>query len=253
MINNLTHFGCSFAVANGVPKYVEGLKSGAYVHTDKLREEFKRRYKVQPEEPQSCGSIIAKKLGFNFTKIAENGASNEMIFRKVIETELNNSFVLIGFTSNNRREGLTTTKRSSHWHTWKMVAPGEDAKYKDLIFKPWKNEYRPAIEEEGQIRTVMQIIYMQNYFKNNNIPYLMFNALWNGFDRPMTRECKDLLSKVDEKHFHELRGTFDNVQHGWCVKEGLQVSEQDDHPNIQGQLAWAEKLMPQVESILNAN
>ena len=134
-----------------------------------------------------------------------------------------------------------------------MVAPGEDAKYKDLIFKPWKNEYKPAIEEEGQIRTVMQIIYMQNYFKNNNIPYLMFNALWNGFDRPMTRECKDLLSKVDEKHFYELRGTFDNVQHGWCVKEGLQVSEQDDHPNIQGQLAWAEKLMPQVESILNAN
>ena len=38
-----------------------------------------------------------------------------------------------------------------------------DLGYKDLVFTPWKDEYTPAIEEEMQIRTVMQIIYMQNY------------------------------------------------------------------------------------------
>ena len=253
MINSLIHFGCSFAMGNGVPTYVEGLESGAFVHTDALRKEFTRKYKIKPKEPQSCGSIIAKKLGLNYSKIAENGASNEMIFRKTLETKLDNSFVLIGFTSNNRREGLTTLRRSSHWHTWKMKAPGEVAKYKDLIFSPWKDEYKPAIEEEGQIRTLIQIIYMQNYFKSNNIPYLMFNALWNGFDIPLTKECGELLGQVDEKCFYKLRGTPQDTQHGWCVERKLNVSDLDDHPNLQGQEAWAEELLPQVKAILNAN
>ena len=249
----LIHFGCSFAVGNGVPDYVRGRKSGAYVHTGDMRDEFMRRYKMEPKEPQACGSIIADKLNFSFELVAENGASNEMIFRKALETDLNNSFVLVGFTSNNRREGLTTVKRSSHWHTWKMKAPGEVAKYKDLIFQPWKDEYKPAIEEEGQIRTVIQIIYMQNYFKSNNIPYLMFNALWNGFDLPLTRECDELLGKVDENCFYKLRGAPQDTQHGWCVERKLNVSNLDDHPNLQGQEAWAKELLPHVKAVLDAN
>jgi hypothetical protein len=253
MIDNLIHFGCSFAMGNGVPTYVNGLKSGAFVHTGDLRQEFMSRYKIEPKQPKSCGSIIAKKLGLKFTKIAENGASNEMIFRKILKTKLQNSFVLVGFTSNNRREGLTTSKRSSHWHTWKMIAPGEVAKYKDLIFSPWKNEYKPAIEAEGQIRTLIQIIYMQNYFKSNNTPYLMFNALWNGFDLPLTKECDELLSKVDEKFFYKLRGTSQETQHGWCVERKLNVSDIDDHPNLEGQEAWANELLPHVKEILNAD
>ena len=60
MIDNLIHFGCSFAMGNGVPTYVNGLKSGAFVHTGDLRKEFMSRYKIEPKQPQSCGSIIAK-------------------------------------------------------------------------------------------------------------------------------------------------------------------------------------------------
>ena len=249
----LIHFGCSFAVGNGVPVYVEGLRSGAYVHTGDLRNEFTRKYGREPQEPRACGSILADRLNFGFELVAENGASNEMIFRKTLETNLVNSFVLIGFTSNNRREGLTTTKKSSHWHTWKMKAPGEVAKYKDLIFQPWKDEYEPAIEAEGQIRTVIQIIYMQNYFKSKNIPYLMFNALWNGFDIPLTKECDHLLGKVDEKRFYKLRGSSEETQHGWCVEKKLNVSNFDDHPNLAGQEAWADQLQPKIEKILNAD
>ena len=208
------------------------------------------------KEPTNCGKALANKLKFDYEMVAENGASNERIVRRVLHKKLKDSFVLIGFTSYNRREGLTTNKenslakRASHWHTWKMVGPEDNAGYKDLKFDPWvnkdKREYYPAIEEEGQIRTVIQILYMQNYFKANNVPYLMYNALYNGFDDPLTDECKKLLGMVDQKKYYKLQGSFDKTQHGWCLKNKLTVSEIDEHPNTQGQTAWAEELMPLV-------
>lgn len=208
------------------------------------------------KEPTNCGKALANKLKFDYEMVAENGASNERIVRRVLHKKLKDSFVLIGLTSYNRREGLTTNKenslakRASHWHTWKMVGPEDNAGYKDLKFDPWvnkdKREYYPAIEEEGQIRTVIQILYMQNYFKANNVPYLMYNALYNGFDDPLTDECKKLLGMVDQKKYYKLQGSFDETQHGWCLKNKLTVSEIDEHPNTQGQTAWAEELMPLV-------
>jgi|TARA_Y100000590_G_scaffold367629_1_gene427800 hypothetical protein len=253
MLRKLIHYGCSFGVGNGVPHFVPGLPGDVAPRIDRIgEEEVEEKYNFKPQTPTTCGKILADKLKLEYKKVAQNGASNEMIFRKVLQANLHNAFVLIGLTSYNRREGLTTRRDNSHWHTWKMVAPGEAARYKDLIFDPWKDEYKPAIEEELQIRTVMQIIYMQNYFKNNNVPYLIFNALWNGFDKPLTKECKTLLKDVDQNHYYKLKGTPDESQHGWCKKSGLSVSELDEHPNIEGQKQWGLKLLPLAKKILNA-
>ncbi len=253
MLKKLIHYGCSFGVGNGVPHFVPGLPGNVAPHIDKIGEKkVTKKYNFIPQEPITCGKFLADKLKLEYKKVAQNGASNEMIFRKVLQANLQNAFVLIGLTSYNRREGLTTRRENSHWHTWKMVAPGEGARYKDLIFDPWKDEYKPAIEEELQIRTVMQIIYMQNYFKNNNVPYLIFNALWNGFDKPLTKECKAFLKDVDQNHYYKLKGTPDESQHGWCKKSGLSVSELDEHPNIEGQKQWGLKLLPLAKKILNA-
>ena len=249
-MTKLIHFGCSFAVGNAVPSFVSGLKSGAYVHKASGRRKIEKKYKIKIGWPTNCGKFIADQLNFDYEKIAENGASNEMIVRKILHTNLQDTFVLVGFTSYNRREGLTSSEKNSHWHTWKMVGPEEPARYKDLKFDPWMNdtrrEYYPAIEEEGQIRTVIQILYMQNYFKANNVPYLMYNALYNGFNDPLTDECKRLLAKVDQTRYYKLQGSFDETQHGWCLKNKLVVSELDEHPNVEGQSAWANQLMPLV-------
>ena len=249
-MKKLVHFGCSFAVGNAVPTYIPGMDSGAYIHKVARRRKLEKKYKIKIGLPTNCGKILARALQLEYKMIAENGGSNERIFRNMLQTDLNNSIVLIGLTSYNRREGLTTSQDSSHWHTWKMVGPEDNAGYKDLKFDPWvnkdKREYYPAIEEEGQIRTVIQILYMQNYFKANNVPYLMYNALYNGFDVPLTDECKKLLGMVDQKKYYKLQGSFDETQHGWCLKNKLTVSEIDEHPNTQGQTAWAEELMPLV-------
>ena len=249
----LIHFGCSFAVGNGIPHFIPGLPEDIASHIHRRgfpnRQKIFKKYNFNHKDPINCGMHLAKKLNVDYERIADNGASNEMIFRKLLETELNDSFVLIGITSSNRREGLTTKQRNTHWHTWKMIGLNQEPKHKDLVFSPWGIEYVPAIAEEMQIRTVMQIIYMQNYLKNNNISYLMFNALSNGFDKPLTDECSNLLKQVDEKHYYNLKGNFDNCQHGWCIKEGLSVSENDEHPNVQGNKQWSLKLLPMVKEI----
>ena len=180
-MSRLIHFGCSFAVGNGIPHFIPGLPGDVAPHIHKKllkeRKEILEKYNFEPKDPITCGKYLADKLNLHYKKIAQNGASNEMIFRKLLKTELNNSFVLVGFTSYNRREGLTTRSRKTHWHTWKMISPEQEPGYKDLVFTPWKDEYTPAIEEEMQIRTVMQIIYMQNYLKNNNFDFILFGTL----------------------------------------------------------------------------
>jgi hypothetical protein len=249
----LIHFGCSFAMGNGVPEYVEGLKSGAFVHLSKNRKDFSEKYNLEPVVPVSCGMVIARQLKIKSEKVADNGISNEMIFRRLLLTDLKDAFVLIGLTSANRREALTTDNANRHWQTWKMVGPTDAKKFKDLPFDPWGKDYTVAIEHDAQTRTVIQILYMQQYLKSLGVPYLMFNALWNGFDIPLTSECDQLLKKVDQKHFFKLYATAEETQHGWCKKRKLNVSDLDDHPNIKGQEAWAEELLPHVKDILNAD
>ena len=93
MKNQLIHFGCSFAMGNGVPEYVEGLESGARVHIQENKKAFKKKYGMKPEAPQTCGSVLAKRLGLGHVKIADNGISNEMIVRKLPQLKLYKNFV----------------------------------------------------------------------------------------------------------------------------------------------------------------
>ena len=256
-MKKLIHFGCSFAMGNGVPKYIKGIESGARETSPMNKGNFKKKYGMKAEAPHTCGSVMAKRLGADFTKIADNGVSNEMIARRLPQVKLKKTFVLIGLTSYNRREALTTSRNSTHWHTWKMVDPRSPPYYKDLPFTPWiyngETHYSPALEADGEIRTALQILYMQSFLKLNKIPYLMFNALHNGFDKPRTNECQGLLEKVDQKRFYKLQGSFDETQHGWCVKRGLTVSDIDNHPNVQGQREWADILQPLVKDIWNVD
>ena len=69
-------------------------------------------------------------------------------------------YVRLFSRTSHRREGLTTNNANSHWHTWKIVPPGAGKKYKNQMFNPWQPEYFPALSEECQIKTILQIIYM---------------------------------------------------------------------------------------------
>tara|TARA_B100000214_G_scaffold375583_1_gene362939 strand:+ start:5777 stop:6568 length:792 start_codon:yes stop_codon:yes gene_type:complete len=257
-MKRLIHLGCSFAVGNAIPHYIQDLPDNIApaVHNPvkKFVKDAITKFKIEIKDRITCGNWLANKLNLGFKNYGENGQSNDAVFRKLLAIDLTETFVLIGITGGNRREGLTTRNRRQHWHTYKMVGPSTDPGYKDISFNPWVNksgiqEYTPALEEEEQMRVLLQIIYMQNYLKANNVPYLMFHALYNGFDKPLTDESKAYANKVDEKNFYKFRGTFDECQHGYCLKEGLTVSNYDEHPNVQGQKKWGGMLLEQALEI----
>lgn len=261
-MKRIIHLGCSFAVGNGIPHYIQDLPDNIAPSVHNPIKDYVKRaikdFKIEVKDQITCGSWLANRLHLKFRNYGQNGQSNEATFRKLLDLDLKDTFVLIGITSGNRREGLTTRRQRQHWHTYKIVSVDEKAGYKDLVFNPWVNksgqqEYKPAIEEEEQMRTLIQIIYMQNYLKEKKVPFLMFNALYNGFDRLLTQECKAYANKVDVKHFFKLKGSFDECQHGWCLKEGLTVSNLDQHPNVQGQKAWGGLLLNLAQEILNAS
>jgi hypothetical protein len=58
---------------------------------------------------------------------------------------------------------------------------------------------------------------------------------------------------VDQKYFYKLQGSFNETQHGWCLKKKFVVSDLDEHPNVYGQKAWASELQPLVKDIWNVD
>jgi len=255
-MTTLIHLGCSFAVGNAVPCHIAGLESGAYIHKHQVRRKLERKHNIKIGFPTNYGKIIAGKLELTYQPLVLNGASNEKIMRELLQVDLKNAFVLIGITSGNRREALTTAKnfkkeRNSHWQTYKMIGPRDPKKYKDLCFDPWGSDFTVALEQDAQLRTIIQILYMQSFLKSNKVPYLMFNALYNGLDMPLNKEAKKLIEKIDDSHFMDLKSGARYTQHGWCLQnKDFVVSELDEHPNVKGQEAWAEKLLPVVKGIL---
>ena len=134
------------AVGNAVPTFIPGLERGANLHFKNRKKQFEEKHKlIIPNEPTNVGKILANKLDRKYNPISQNGASNEMILRRLLHIQFRKTFVLIGITSHNRREGLTRVREKyysnpSHWHTWKMVGIDEQVNYKDVKFDPWINK-----------------------------------------------------------------------------------------------------------------
>ena len=95
----LKHFGCSFAIGNGIPHFIPGLPYDIAPHIHRRgfpnRQKIFKKYNFNHKDPINCGKHLAKNLNVQYKGIAQNGASNEMIFRKLLETKLTNSFVLV--------------------------------------------------------------------------------------------------------------------------------------------------------------
>jgi hypothetical protein len=54
-MQKLIHFGCSFAVGNGVPDYIKGIESGARATNVANKSTFKKKYGVHAEYPNVLG------------------------------------------------------------------------------------------------------------------------------------------------------------------------------------------------------
>lgn len=178
-------------------------------------------------------SIIAKKLNKSYLCLAEVGATNTTIARKIISTEFSpNDTVLVMWVS---------TTRFEFWleDQWIRFTPWSD----QLGFvKDW---YRgPGQWEYTGVSTALKEIYLaQSYLKSQNIPYL-FTIDNNEVHKSWLLEndtgyIKSLSRLIDWSKFIFFDGQGFIP---WCQEKQFSLST-DGHPGAEAHQAAAECIL----------
>lgn len=189
--------------------------------------------------------ILSEKFGCTLHNIAMGGRGND---RVSFTTKLwfqqhrhENVFAVIGWSSTHRHDYLTNDGwkkgripgMESTWRTWKS---GDNLRFINSQ-RGWD------VDQQGEMRFLDHVIDMQNFFRLNRIPYVMYNALPN----PVTSSNKDMLTykeMVDGNRFFMP----DTSHYDYVMSNNHIVSPEDPHPSKIGHEKWAKQLMEFIDA-----
>ncbi|MFN8771071.1 MAG: DUF6071 family protein [Neisseriaceae bacterium] len=185
---------------------------------------------------------LGSTLGFNqVVNLGYPGGSNDRILRTTITWILqnwssnskNNLFVIIGWSSPMRREFYLNEK-------WRQLIPHHD--YSDPEASILNRVYREIAWStyESAIRFAIQVITLQNFLKQHNIPYLFFDAISSFSKTNLDSESAiDLyIPFIDKKHY------FKFGSENCSMADYLKTNENGNrHPNIEEHKKWANILI----------
>jgi hypothetical protein len=178
-------------------------------------------YKGLSDHPKSkalsFASTIAKELDLQYINLAQNGASNDYIFRNTIkfinqnQSSINDYFFLIGWTSAWRFE---LRYRDDEQYVHNKGQHIIDPKYVPCSPNMWldniqESRMKKMVTKFSDILAEPVLTYdkmatyawsLQQVFKSLKINYHMFNAI-HGL--PVVSSTKDIIKNIDTKYFHE--------------------------------------------------
>jgi len=157
-------------------------------------------------EKEAWPVVVAENLGVTVENLSWPGASNEFIVTKIIDycssNNIENNFFIIMFSHFSRQ----TFCRSENHNLLRHISIHWQAEYdrnlKDILFEKYYNETYLFK------KTLMQIVLLQNFFKANNIPYIMCTALHDAIPADIHGDIKKLYEMVDKKTYKGF-GEFD--------------------------------------------
>jgi hypothetical protein len=129
------------------------------------------------DSTKSWPYILANKLKTSVTNLAHEGMGNEYIIRSIIDQDLNNSFVICGFTQPSRAEFIDAKMKKIF--TTILFRRGQ-TEFEDMFWNDYYDDYY------YYKKFVTQIKLFSTYLKYNNIPYLFFDAL------PIKHYCQNI-------------------------------------------------------------
>jgi len=185
------------------------------------------------------GIEVARLLGTGISSsIAMGGRGNDRIsFTTKLWYEKNtkSSFALIGWSSTHRHDYLTDDgwKKgrfpglASTWRSWKTAD--------NLRFI--NQQLGWDVDQQGEMRYIDHVLDLQNYFKLNQIPYVMYNSLPNKL-QSKNADLIEMASHIDKKRFFN----FESSHYDYVMKEKEIVSPNDPHPSTQGHIKWAQMI-----------
>jgi len=146
-----------------------------------------------PNPSLSWPSLVATKLGCQVINFAQPGYSNDAIVQDLLQADLSDATVIVGWTSYLRMQIVDA-------NGWFTVAPGKVfKKQNDSEHRKMFSELASSLLDEQWLykRYLGQIVLLQNYLKQNNVKYKFVNA----FDNQHHITDHKLLSKIDTSNF----------------------------------------------------
>jgi len=171
--------------------------------------------------------------------VAQGGRGNDRISftTKLWYTQNPNkdTMAVIGWSSSNRYDYVTDDgwkkgripSFDSTWRTWKV---SEQLRF--VTKQPgW------SLDQQAEMRFLDHVLDLQNFFKLNKIPYVMYSSLVN----TVTTANKDLelmRQQVDRKHFFR----FGDCHYDYIMDKNMIVTPANPHPSTRGHELWAKDI-----------
>jgi hypothetical protein len=219
---------------------------------------------------------LGELLGLGPTmNLAKGGRGNDRCVQTTMHWFLKNpermkdTFVSIGWSSAHRWDYVHKLKTPELIERGVKGYKFEVAKFSRqwASWRTWENEWIIGdkdcdIDASSSINLYTNILTLQNFFKLNNIPYVMYFALTN--DLPREGDFDVLYDAVDQtrfmnfkpsEHAQENIGIYNSMKKmlrvrvpnqdyvqshfEYCAKHGWTKSMNDGHPNEKGHHGWA--------------
>ena len=187
---------------------------------------------------------LANEYNLELINIAMGGRGNDRIsFTTKLWFEQNgyqDTFAVIGWSSPFRNDYVT----DDGWKKGRIPAM-------DLTWRTWKTTEQLKfvqsnigwdIENNAYMNFLDHVLDLQNYFKLNKIPYLMFNALPQIINNNI-KDFKTLFERIDQKRFYKIETShLEFIQQNNFI-----VSPLDPHPSTEGHLVWAKLIKEYID------
>jgi len=192
----------------------------------------------------NAGSELASELGLEHINYAKGGRGNDRIiattkaFFSRNKDKMKDTFALIGWSASLRIDYLCNKKPA-----WMSVKFDEE-------LSVYQKRGGIDVKSHLAMRHINHILCLQDFFKINKIPYLMYNSLTNDVISEDNDDVNQLSTEIDKNHFFDIS----NSHHQWCRINDLCIDgdknskDWDEHPSEAGQIKWSAELLNHIKN-----
>lgn len=202
---------------------------------------------LKDRENEAFSFLLQKELGCTLINDSKGGSSNQEILRRTLNTDLDDCFVIIGWTGIFRYEyceNITDLAKKTIHYKWQGVLPSGTKNYN------WPIE--PI--DWYVVNFMNQVLALQNYLKYKNIPFFFFlsfeqiqEIMWDSQD-PKTHK-KNISYNFNRYYKHIDKKTFPSLFNKDLIwtnyvdyTEGNGFNRSGGHPDKDNHREWADYL-----------
>ena len=197
------------------------------------------------------GRHIADSLGYDYVCEAQPGCSNDSIINRTLKYLESNTpdFLIIGWS--------TWERETWYWgkQPYNFTSSGTDAIHPMLenFYKEWViDSSKETVQRQKERDNHIKIYLFHKLLLSRNIKHLFFNCYNYFFHNVQYDEPKYFWGHYDQNYIDPYNK--DGVYYFWLKQQGFRPSNPEFyHYGADAHRAWAEFLLPKVQTLLTHN